>query len=280
MKLDAYFIILCPGTNAQVRQVQQQTPFMDYPFISTEGGANSLVKALKVRISDQEFMPAILEVSEGNLFVDCVYIGRGPGQYFHQFLLKRLIDDRCKQESVGITCLRHARELINQLKRRSIKCQEGNLVSTWMSLHSNHVPDSPSKPAPEVMEGTTQIEKRFNDLPAEMLEMILSSYCLDIPLLVKASRTCRAFYVAVCNEMMMRLRTQMTWLKTALPHLHGDVIYTDSNVADESLDRWSGIPEGIAYRDLCRRVTDTQNLLVQISHFTRHWSPRRMRSSK
>jgi hypothetical protein len=245
---------------------------MDYPFISTDGGANRLVKVLKVRVSDQEFMPAILEVSNGTLSVDSVYIGRGPGQYFEDVLFKRLIDERCKQEYKGIIYSIDTRELINQLKRRAIKCQEGNLASAWLSWHSN-LPQPVAVPEEE----TSQIQKRFDDLPPELVEIILS-YCLDISSLVKASRTCRAFYIAVCNVLIMRLRNQMACLKPALPDLNYQVIYCEKDLADESLDRWSGgHSEGIAYRDLCKRVSDTQNLLVQTSQFTRQWSPRRMK---
>jgi hypothetical protein len=264
--MDAYFIILCPGTNRQVRKVQEQIPFMDYPFISTDGGANGLVQALKVRISDQEFMPAILEVSEGTLSVDSIYIGRGPGQYFHHTLLKRLVEERCKQEFKGILYLKDARELINQLKRRSLKCQQGNLVTTSLS-YSNEPP-----PPPPPSQRITQIEKRFDDLPPELLETILSY--IDIPLLVKASRTSRTFYIAVCHVLMMRLRAQMAWLSLALPQVDSTVC-TERDLADESLDR----PQ-VAYRDLCKRVNDTNHLIIETTQFTRHWSLRRMRSSK
>lgn len=301
MKHDAYFLVLCPGTNAQVGQIQAKTPFMDYPFISTEGGAVELVRALKVHLSDTEFMPAMLRVAN-NLAVDSVYIGRGPGQYFHQYLLKKLIETRCKQEMSGIVCLRDAHEIINQVKRKSIKCQQGKLASNWINLTrpltAQHLSRSPTKRSPpplptdsdeaiaiagmndEPMKDITHIQhdttsRLIDDIPSEILELVLDCLADDTPSLVRASSTCRKFYVAICNVLIASIRRQMACLEPVLPHQEGQVVWDEADVADESLDRWSGgCQEGFSYRELSSRVSDARDVLIRTSEWTRHWSPR------
>ncbi|KAI8639902.1 hypothetical protein BD408DRAFT_420524 [Parasitella parasitica] len=294
LKHDAYFVVLCPGTNAQVGQIQAKTPFLDYPFISTDGGAVDLVKALKVHLSDAEFMPAMLQVAPHSLAVDSVYIGRSPGRYFHQYLLKRLIEARCRQEMSGIVCLRDAHEITNQLKRKTIKCQQGKMASNWINLTrpltAQHLSRSPTKRSPPPLSNSKEDEaiaisdhvaieynqstNRLDDLPSEILEIILDCLSGDIPSLVKVSRTSRKFYVAICNVLISSIRHQMAFLKPALPQQNGQVIWDEAQVGDESLDRWSDRPEGVPYHELFKRVSDARDLLIQTSEWTRHWSPR------
>ncbi|KAF1796605.1 hypothetical protein FB192DRAFT_1405282, partial [Mucor lusitanicus] len=306
LKHDAYFLVLCPGTNAQVGQIQAKTPFLDYPFISTQGGAVELVRALKVHLSDTEFMPAMLRVAN-NLAVDSVYIGRGPGQYFHQYLLKQLIEARCKREMSGIVCLRDAHEIMNQLKRKSIKCQQGKMASNWINLArpltAQHLSRSPTKRSPPPLPTTTTADdadeaiaisdtpptrdtaslphnntttsRLIDHVPSEILEIVLDCLADDTPSLVRASRTCRKFYVAICNVLIASIRRQMAHLEPALPHQDNQVVWDEADVADESLDRWSGgCQEGFPYRELSKRVSDARNVLIRTSEWTRHWSPR------
>ncbi|GAA5809383.1 hypothetical protein MFLAVUS_002791 [Mucor flavus] len=293
LRFDAYFIIICPGTNTQVREIQQNTPFLDYPFIAGEQ-ALTLAKALKVHICDEEIMPAILEVSKGTLSVDPIYIGRGPGHYFHQFLLKRLKEERCNLERRGIICIRDSQEIINQVKRRIQKCLAGNLatailLSTPGALKTSTQdqlilsPSTINKDAKDdsnVKNKQTKKQRSFADLPLEVLEIIFSSLCNDVPSLVKAAGTCRVFYVAVCNVMILCLRTQMTWVKPALPLQNGMVIWDEAEVTDESLDRWSSNEYGIPFRDLQTRVSAMKDLLLSISQWTNYWSPRRRRTNR
>ncbi|CEP07852.1 hypothetical protein [Parasitella parasitica] len=289
LKHDAYFVVLCPGTNAQVGQIQKKTPFLDYPFISTDGGAVELVRILKVHLSDAEFMPAMLQVTPHNLAVKSVYIGRGPGQYFHQYLLKRLTEARCQQEISGVNCLRDANDITNQLKRKSIKCQQGKMASSWINLtrpitaqHSsitstkrplNSDGDEAITMSNHATAECNQSTSRLYDLPPEILETILDCLSSDIPSLVKVSGTSRKFYVAVCNVLISSIRHQIAFLKPGLPQQNGQVVW-ETSVADESLDRWSDKLEGVPYHELFRRVSDTEDLLAQIVKWTRHWSPR------
>ncbi|KAI8362708.1 hypothetical protein EDC96DRAFT_512273 [Choanephora cucurbitarum] len=260
LKHDAYFIILCPGTNREVQEIQHKTPFLDYPFVSSEGGANRLVKALKVQLSEEEFMPAILSVSPHTLSVDSVYIGRGPGQYFHQHLLNRLIHLRLKQEQTGIYLVQQAHETIQLLKRRQLKCQEGNLAMARLSL------SVPTPTEPVVCEPSV-----FDQLPSELVEWILSSFELNE--LVKASGTCRLFYRAVCQVMIIQVRAQVASLASALPPLDRD----ESEVI--LLDRWSDTYlEGASFDILSSFISTLSNTLSEIDRWTKQWSPRRTRS--
>lgn len=277
-----------------MREIQQNTPFLDYPFIAGDQ-AIQLAKALKVHICDEEIMPAILEVSKGTLSVDPIYIGRGPGQYFHQFLLRRLKEERCKLESKGIICIHDSHEVINQLKRRIAKCLSGNLVTvTLVSTHPPgvRVPGQSILPSASslslvnkdarddcnVKNKQTNKQRSLADLPLEILETIFSTLCHDIPSLVKIAGTCRVLYIAVCNIMISSLRTQIAWLKPALPQENGEVIWDEAEVTNESLDRWSSNEHGIPFRELQVRVLDLKDLLINISQWTRYWSPRRLRT--
>jgi hypothetical protein len=278
-------------------------------------------------------------------------------------LFKRLIEERCKLEMKGIICSRDINELINQLKKKIIKCQDGKMASnsiispffsSWTGDNIDKSPlsgrllsksplkrsppprpsssssssssigaedntslSSPALPLPTTHTTTAasitatatatdainkeeqssvdlitnqkadeqqQTKKKQNslgDLPLELLEIIFSSFCDDISSLVKVSGTCRAFYVATCNVMMLCLRRQMTFLKPALPQQRGNVVWDEAEVADQSLDRWSDNQEGIPFRELERRVSVTKDLILNISHWTRRWNPRsRLRSAK
>lgn len=306
LKYDAYFIVLCPGTNAQVEEIQRSIPFLGYPFIAGEQ-ASILAKALKVQFSEIEFMPAILEVSPGTLAVNPIYIGRGPGNYFHQYLLKKLIDDRCKLETKGIICIRDINEMINQLKRKIKKCQNGELALAALSLSTRPLSSpKPAEPADDAkssasttyttdtpstitttesvsalskMDTDTSTDKQTKkqllvDLPLEILEIIFSSYCDDINSLVKTSGTCRLFYIAICNVLVLRLRNEMSYIKPALPQENGIVIWDEADVFDPSLDRWSeNNGEGIPFSELNRRVSSATQLISSISQWTLRWSP-------
>ncbi|KAI8368493.1 hypothetical protein BD560DRAFT_398860 [Blakeslea trispora] len=271
LKYDTYFIILCPGTNSEVREVQHRTPFLDYPFVSTEGGANTLVKALKVQLSEEEFMPAILEVSPRTLSVNSIYIGRGPGQYFHQHLLKHLAELRFRQESLGISAIRRANETIQLLKRRQVRCQEGKLVVARISL-------STPLSSKTSLEAQAEVSHKsfFDQLPPELVELILFSF--DIPDLVKSSGACRLFYRAACNVAVLQLRAQMTLLASAMPQLDGEMIESALDIQNIDVDRWSDAhPEGAPFDYLSSLVSNLSNTLSQIDRWTKHWSPRRTR---
>lgn len=276
-------------------------------------------------------MPAILEVHPTTLSVDPVYIGRGPGNYFHNFLLKRLLEDRCKSEMKGIICLRDIQETINQLKRKIIKCQDGKMAATSLVMSpspwSTRKPFSarllatsptmrsppprptstdgfeqeqatlineeepPLSPLPAMNSNITirsdttttkhKKDRSLDKLPSEILELIFSSYCDDVSSLVKTSRTCRLFYISICNVLTLNLRYQMICLKPALPQENGKVIWDEAEVANQNLDRWSSNNgDGVPFRELQRRVSKANELLLNINKWTRHWSPGRLRRDK
>ncbi|KAI9478831.1 MAG: hypothetical protein EXX96DRAFT_539891 [Benjaminiella poitrasii] len=295
LKQDAYYIILCPGTDEEVREIQERTPFLDYPFISFEGNGKRLAKTLKIQLSEHELMPAILEVDSKALSVNSIYIGRGPGLYFHRYLLKRLADSRYHQETNGICALRDAHEIINLLKRRAIKCQEGRLVPPCWISNIKHADSHESKlsttlttivkePYAEeqslLKESSSSSSSKIYDLPPEILEMIFFFFNDDVCSLVKASGTSRTFYVAVCISMTLRLRIHAAHLKPSLPQINGQVIWDETEVSNNRLDRWTEDPEGIPYRELCRRVSTLRSLLFNITEWTGYWSPRRFLRSK
>ncbi|KAG2197416.1 hypothetical protein INT47_005669 [Mucor saturninus] len=259
LKYDAYFIIVCPGTDEEVAEIQRSTPFMDYPFIAGEG-AMQLAKALKVQMSDTLLMPAILEVRKETLSVEAIHIGREPGRYFHQHLLGRLMEERYKLESSAIICVKDTYKVMNQIKRKRMKCQQGNMVALSLALPTASV----SAKEPEVIKDRKQIQ----DLPLEILETIFSYYSHDIPSLIKSARTCRLFYITACNVSILCLKNQMIYLKQALPQTHdGEVICHEAEVRDQSLDRWSN-RQPISFRELENRLENAKQKLLLLAHWT------------
>ncbi|KAI8981065.1 hypothetical protein BDB01DRAFT_795194 [Pilobolus umbonatus] len=267
LKQDAYFIVICPGSNARVTMLQENVPFNDYPFIGGDQ-AIAIAKALKIYISQDELMPALWDISS-TLSVDSIYIGRGPDQYFHRFLLERLMRERYDWELRGITSIKEGHHIISQLKRKQLKCQQGNLVTSISFIQ----PTKTEEVDPIYRSGCQSI---LDHLPIEMIEYIFS-YLSDIHSLVKPARTCRLFYSVICNVLVSRIRNQISHLILALPQNKGNFMFDKSELVDENLDRWRGAEEGIPYRELQRRVIALQNLLMETGEWTKQWSPRRMR---
>ncbi|ORZ23353.1 hypothetical protein BCR42DRAFT_487339 [Absidia repens] len=156
LQKDAYFIVLCPGADDQVAQIQNKTNF-NYPFIASEQ-AISLGKALKMNMSDDELWPATMEVTKDTLDVTPIYIGRSAGHYYHQYLLKLLVRERGRCEMKGVIAMREAYDTVDRLKRKIIKCEKKSMATWILTLSStktkkNAAPSlatSPTSPSPTV----------------------------------------------------------------------------------------------------------------------------------
>ncbi|KAI8885584.1 hypothetical protein K501DRAFT_322401 [Backusella circina FSU 941] len=312
LKKDAYFIIICPGTNSELAEIQQTTPFLEYPFIGGDQ-ALSIAKALELYYSDNEIKPAILEVSKDTLIVQLICGDRGPGRYYHRHLLSRLIELRREREITGILCLREGQEVIGKIKRKITKCQQGKLApasllvspraskpdttkfeSNFGNASDNNFPNLHVKHANNTSCGTLTNVKddaiqhsflptptahvvasdKFANLPLEILEVIFSHLKSDIKSLVNVTGVCRVFYIAACNVIIFHLRNQMSFLELALPRENGKITYLEDDIAsDKLLER----PKEIGYRELQQRVADTQKLLIGITQWSDRWSPRKIK---
>ncbi|KAI8391628.1 uncharacterized protein BYT42DRAFT_202243 [Radiomyces spectabilis] len=272
LQKDAYFIVMCPGSRAGVADIQKNTPFLDYPFIGGEQ-AMELGRALKLNMSDDELWPAMLQICRGTLAVEKIYIGRGPGHYFHRFLLERLIDERCKWEMMGVVAYHDAYNLIDQLKRKIQKCKDRKLASWILSFSATDILPKTDLPAP-----SSSSEFPAQDLPPEILDIVLS-FAPDIASLVKVARTSRVFYITVCNILVARLRHHMEALRPALPHVNGDIVSDETEVVNCDLDRWAASDAGIGCRELQRRVQSLKEVESDIAKWTKRWTPRRPKPS-
>lgn len=261
LKKDAYFVILCPGSCAEVRQLQTSIPFTDYPFIAGDQ-VMTLGAELKLIMSDTELWPAILTVQKETLATEILTIGRRPGSYYQQPLLKRFIIERCRMEMRGINISEETQLLIDQLKRRIAKCNNKTLVLSSLSL---------SPPAT-----TNTHTDLFHQLPVEVLEKILS--CLpDTKSLIRVSGVSRRLYITSCHVMILRLRQSMQKLRGALPQSDESVLVEVDEAVNDCLDRWKEDPEGIGIRELERRVEHLERQVTSASKWTRRWSVRRPR---
>ncbi|KAI8967537.1 hypothetical protein BDF20DRAFT_991852 [Mycotypha africana] len=282
-KKDANYIVLCPGTNAEVRNIQIETQFFGYPFVSSEGGADQLVQALKVMLTEHEYLPTILEVSDDATSVSPVSIGRGPGNYFHDYLIQHLFLERCKEEMKGFATLSNAYGCVNQLKRRAAKCKEGNIAPKSIDLNSTlNRKISPAVLPKKAKELETMVKEKNENtnrsmlhiLPSELLEMIVYQIS-DVSSLIKISGVCREFYVAVCSVLIGYIREQISLLKESLPDLEDAISVTEMQLADERLDRWRGHQEdvdaAVSFRELQNRSQEAKHLLDEINRWIENW---------
>ncbi|CAO3591266.1 unnamed protein product [Absidia cylindrospora] len=155
LQKDAYFIVLCPGPDDQVAQIQNKTNF-NYPFVAGEQ-AISLGKALKMNMSDDELWPATMEVTKDTLDVTPIYIGRSAGHYYHQYLLKLLVRERGRCEMKGVIAMREAYDTVDRLKRKIIKCEKKSMATWILTLSSTKtkknapsLATSPTSPSPTI----------------------------------------------------------------------------------------------------------------------------------
>ncbi|KAI8086097.1 uncharacterized protein BX664DRAFT_150519 [Halteromyces radiatus] len=311
LRQDAYFVILCPGPSNEVAHIQNKTNF-PYPFIAGDQ-ALSLGKALKMNMSDRDLWPAIFEVTMDTLDVHSIYVGRSPGHYYHQTLLKMLVRGRGKCEMKGIASMRDAYDTIDRLKRKSIKCEKQSLATWILTLPTSRTAKSPqlpestlSSPLPSPLPNvcspigsttgtvtilTSQQDQHISDdvttpttdtkdtpvqqLPPEILELALS-FIPDTRSLVGVARVSRLYYVTVCNIVGKRLRIKMDQLALALPQdENGNKLVDETDVFSKYVDRWGDDDQAIGYRELERRVAELRHLIDDIGKWTRCWSPRR-----
>ncbi|KAI8339423.1 hypothetical protein BC941DRAFT_420448 [Chlamydoabsidia padenii] len=263
---DAYFVVLCPGEPAEVADIQYKTHFQ-YPFIAGDQ-ALSLGKALKMNMSDQDLWPATMEVTKDDLDVSPIYIGRGPGNYYHKYLLKLLVRERGKCEMKGVLAMREAYDTLDRLKRKIIKCEQKSLA-TWILTTTTRI-----KPQVNSTDITTS-SSSSPSLPPELLEHILS-FIEDTAPLVSITRVSRLYFITVCNILIHRLRTRMERLRRALPlGDDGQCLTEETDVFNKFVNRWGDNGQGVGFRDLEQRLDDLLVLVIDIGKWTRCWSPRR-----
>jgi hypothetical protein len=267
--------VLCPGQDEELAQIQAKTNF-GYPFIIGHQ-ALALGKALKMNMSDDELWPATLEVTKDSLDVAPIHIGRSPGHYYHEYLLKLLVRERGKCEMKGVIAMREAYDTLDQLKRKSIKC-ERKALATWILTISSTKTNLPLQPStPPQPDDTTPASSGNTSyqLPPEIWEQILSSI-QDTASLVGVTRVSRLYFITVCNILANRLRTKMERLRLALPWGEdGNYLVDETDVFSKFVNRWGESDQGVGYRDLEHRVRDLVDLLIEIRKWTRCWSPRR-----
>ncbi|KAI9320584.1 hypothetical protein BX666DRAFT_1875215 [Dichotomocladium elegans] len=246
---DAYFIVICPGSEERVAEVQQEVPFMHHPFIGGKQ-AMQIGRELKLCISDEELWPAIVAIAPHRFNASIIKLGRSFGDMAHQTLIKYLFDKRIPVERKGVAFMEEARRTIEKLRLKATKCHQGRLVTT-LSLR----PCSP--PAVPAQSQLAQTQK-WTSLPPEILQNILS-FIPETRYIAKAARTSRQFYMAYCNVLMKRLREQSTQVRHALPSDTEQLKVVGGGYQDA--DRWWYSPNGIGLRDLERRVDGLERLL-------------------
>ncbi|CAO3617029.1 unnamed protein product [Cunninghamella blakesleeana] len=271
---DAYYLVLCPGTNDQIAQIQIKSDFQ-YPFIAGDQ-AMELGKALKLNMSEDELWPTIMKVTKDSLDVYPVYIGRSPGQYHHRELLELLIRERNNCERDGFKAISNAYQRINQLKRRIVKCETNTLIPKTFSftkaLNSTTTTTTSSSPSSLSISSTNNHNKNHCCLlPPELLDLVLSNIT-DIKSLVRLSRTSRNYYISVCNTLILKLRSSIHHVQNALPEGCDDAFNV---LPDSALNRWKENNDGVGYRELELRVNHLSNLLDDIGLWTTLWSTRK-----
>ncbi|ORY91937.1 hypothetical protein BCR43DRAFT_497522 [Syncephalastrum racemosum] len=284
LKKDAYYIVVCPGPTEEVAEIQHKIPF-PYPFIAGEQ-AMVLGDALKLRMSDTELWPAVLEIYKDSLMTERVSVGRAPGSYYQHDLLKTLMFERCRLEMRGVEAIAEARNLIDLLRRRLNNFCQGRLGNNDARIRSNRTLSlfEPASPVPQQEEREREQEQQqqqkeesplspWQTLPPEVTELVVSC-APTTKSLVRLARISRAFYIAAIHVLMERLRMSVGALRGALPQKEGQVISDEDEAVNYHLDRWHEDPEGVGYRQLARRVESLKQLISEVSRWSRHWNQR------
>lgn len=276
LKKDAYYIVVCPGPKQDVADIQRKIPF-PYPFIAGDQ-AMALGDALKLRMSDTELWPAVLEIFKDSLMTERVSVGRAPGSYYQHDLLKTLMFERCRLEMRGVEAIAEARNLIDLLRRRINNFCQGRLGNDARSRSLKLALSEPASPIPlQEDQPPPSRENRplspWQTLPPEVIELVVS--CAPTTQgLVRMARISRAFYIAAIQVLMERLRAGTATLRGALPQKDGQVISDEDEAVSYHLDRWHEDPEGVGYRHLARRVETLKRLVNEVSRWSRHWNQR------
>ncbi|CDH48669.1 predicted protein [Lichtheimia corymbifera JMRC:FSU:9682] len=260
LKRDAYFIIVCPGSTEQVAEVQQNTYFMQYPFIGGEQ-AIELGQELKLQMTETQLWPAVLAITKKTLKTEFIKLGRGPADMSHLEVIRHLSTRRIEIESAGSTKVDDAHKMMEKLKWRAKRCREGRMVTT-LSLLQPQPPPSPSPPS-----RPTQ-NSHWTSLPTEIVELMLSY--LDTPFLLKASRTCRLFYISSCNVLIERLREHAQRVQRVLPRKDGLFL------PRSTMDRLVVNPNAVGFRETEYYVGELTRLYAEVAGDT---SPRIRRTA-
>ncbi|CAG8795434.1 11894_t:CDS:2, partial [Racocetra persica] len=117
LRTDAYFIIICPGPADEVRRIQELCNFskFPYPFIVDEG--LSLASQIGLRMSRTEMWPFIGHIYPETRIIFPISLGRGPGLYGHNQLLKYLHEYRVQIEKSANDHVSKASELEARFKK-------------------------------------------------------------------------------------------------------------------------------------------------------------------
>ncbi|CAG8484788.1 17880_t:CDS:2 [Cetraspora pellucida] len=117
LKTDAYFIIICPGPADEVRRIQSLCNFSKcpYPFIVDED--LSLASQIGLRMSHTEMWPFIGHIYSETRIIFPISLGRGPGLYGHNQLLKYLHEYRIQVEKSASDYVSKASELETLFKK-------------------------------------------------------------------------------------------------------------------------------------------------------------------
>ncbi|KAF7731568.1 hypothetical protein EC973_009332 [Apophysomyces ossiformis] len=277
---DAYFIVVCPGLPEIVAKIQQQCHF-NYPFVAGDQ-AMSLGKALRLNMSEQELWPAIVEVTEQGSNALPVSIGRSPGRYAYSSLLVSLTTLRYQREAHASQLIQEARDLIRSIKRKMIKCRDSKMTTLSLQLlparPAPHVSTTPSfshSPPPISFTPINEDHRAgLQYMPSEILNLIFSSVQEIVPLL-EIARTSRQFYIAVCDSLISRLTKHADHLGNALTLSKDQLVQIGIRRVVEDWPFSDRPLITVGYRELNRRFTALDELVLDITKWTQHWRGRR-----
>ncbi|RHZ56378.1 hypothetical protein Glove_402g12 [Diversispora epigaea] len=190
LKKDAYFIIMCPKRQNQVRQIQKACNFtnLPYPFVVDED--LTLASSINLRMSENEMWPCIGHIQPETRLIRPISSGRGPTFYGHNHLLTFLRDYRAQAEKKAVEYVIKANELVPLLK---------NLTERQQNQQ-------------ESQESQTQQKKL---LPVELLSQIFE-YLDSIEISKTVMSICQHWRAIGLEVMMARLRKEINGVSDSL----------------------------------------------------------------
>lgn len=189
LRKDAYYIVICPGSNSALHAIQQTSQFEDYPFVPDDEDL-SIARSMKLNMSSTEIWPGIIHISQDSLSMFPIYIGRGPGNYGIPALLKSLSDERSKWVYNAYQAIKDSAYQVDRIRRKLRK---------WQPLLN-----------------TRQTEPQETSLPSE-LWLDIMDWMPEVRDIMKMREVSMTFNVAACQVIISRLRANAKHLQLCVP---------------------------------------------------------------
>ncbi|CAG8561726.1 10121_t:CDS:2, partial [Paraglomus occultum] len=218
LRLDAYFIIVCPGPVGEVRRLRQKCDFEAYPYPFIADEDMSLATQTGLRMSETEMIPVIAYVEPASHRIGQVQFGRSGGSYGHAELLIYLKRKRFMLENKARRAVKGAEEFILALER--VRSAEKSKRMTRNEKRNSESSTQEAKPQLN-MQSTRHDTKEFYagsvSLPTELLFAVFD-YLPMMEIVRSVIATCHQWRAIGFEMLSQKLRRHTNEVSEALSY--------------------------------------------------------------